>query len=66
MVARLGMGTCVRGCTRQGRTLAHTDIQATAVGRNGGGVTMAKTRLRRRAIVTAQGKESGDQAKAGR
>jgi hypothetical protein len=36
------------------------------VGRNGGGVTMATTRLRRRAIVTAQGKESGDQAKAGR
>jgi hypothetical protein len=66
MVARLGTGTCVRGCTRQGRTLAHTGVQATAVGRNGGGVTMETTRLRRRATVTAQRKESGDQAKAGR
>jgi hypothetical protein len=45
---------------------AHSGVQATAVGRNGGGVTMATTRLRRRATVTARRKESGDQAKAGR
>jgi hypothetical protein len=66
MVERLGTGTCVRGCSRQGRTRAHTGIHATAVDRNGGGVTMATTRLRRRATVTAQRKGSGDQAKAGR
>jgi hypothetical protein len=66
MVARLGTGTCVHGCTRQGQTLTHTGVQATAVGRNSGGVTMATTRLQRRATVTAQRKESGDQAKAGR
>jgi hypothetical protein len=46
--------------------LAHTGVQATAVGRNGGGVTVKTTRLRRRATVTAQRKESDDQAKAGR
>jgi hypothetical protein len=44
---------------------AHTGVQAMAVGWNSGGVTMATTRLRRRATVTAQRKESGDQAKAG-
>jgi hypothetical protein len=45
---------------------AHAGIRATAVGRNGDGVAMATTRLRRRATVTAQRKESGDQAKAER
>jgi hypothetical protein len=57
---------CARGCTRQGRTSVHTGVKARSVGRYGGGVTMATTRLRRCATVTAQRKESGDQAKAGR
>jgi hypothetical protein len=45
---------------------AHTGVQATVVGQNSGSVAMATMRLRRRATVTAQRKESGDQAKAGR
>jgi hypothetical protein len=56
-----------RGCAcGYGHVRAHAGIRATAVDRNGGGVAMATTRLRRRATLTTQRKESGDQAKAGR
>jgi hypothetical protein len=60
-------GRRVRGCAcGYGHMHARSGIQATAVGRNGGGVAMATTRHRWRATLTAQRKESGDQAKAGR
>jgi hypothetical protein len=60
-------GRRARGCAYGYRHVrARAGIQATAVGRNGGGMAMATTQHRRRATVTAQRKESGDQAKAER